>query len=93
MPKYVGKSPSENGPAVQEIGVLAVGDDEQGGPLAVTGDVGTQARAGAAAPDKYGKVVFVAKLKVTQYRRFIAGVSGEAYLLHVSFGISHHYQS
>ena len=73
--------------------MLAVGDDEQRSPLAVTGDVGTQARAGAAAPDKYSKVVFKAKLKVTQYRRFIAGVSGEAYLLHVSFGISHHYQS
>ena len=33
------------------------------------------------------------KLKVTQYKRFIAWVSEEAYLLHVSFGISHHYQS
>ena len=93
MPKYVGKSLSENGLAIQEIGVLAVGDDEQGGLLAVTGDVGTQAHTGEAATDKYSKIIFKAKLKVTQYRRFIAGVSGEAYLLHVSFGISHHYQS
>ena len=67
MPEYVGKSPSANGPAVREIGVLAVGDNEQGGPLAMTGDVGTQAHAGAAARDKYSKVLFKATLKVTQY--------------------------
>ena len=33
----------------------------------MTGGVGTQARAGAAAWDKYSKVLFKAKLKVTQY--------------------------
>ena len=33
----------------------------------MTGDVGTQARAGAAARDKYSKLLFKAKLKVTQY--------------------------
>ena len=67
MPEYVGKSPSANGPAVWEIGVLAVADSEQGGPLAMTGDVGTQAHAGAATRDKYSKILFKATLKVTQY--------------------------
>ena len=56
MPEYVGKSPSENGTAIQEIGVLAVGNDEQGGPLAMTGDIGTQAHAGVAARDKYSNL-------------------------------------
>ena len=67
MSKYIEKNPSENSPAVRETGVLAVGNNEQGGPLAMTGGVGTQARAGAAARDKYSKVLFKAKLKVTQY--------------------------
>ena len=67
MPEYVGKSPSANGPAVREIGMLAVTDSEQGGLLAMTGDVGTQPHAGAATRDKYSKVLFKAMLKVTQY--------------------------
>ena len=40
MPEYVGKSLSVNGAAIQEIGMLAVGNDEQGGLLAMTGDIG-----------------------------------------------------
>ena len=39
----------------------------QGGPLAMTGDVGTQAHMEAAAWDKYSTVLFKAMLKVTQY--------------------------
>ncbi|KAI5985965.1 hypothetical protein EDD15DRAFT_2200344 [Pisolithus albus] len=41
--EHVEKSPTPNGPAVREICVLAVGDDEQGGMLAVTGVAGTSA--------------------------------------------------
>ncbi|KAI5985264.1 hypothetical protein EDD15DRAFT_2200722 [Pisolithus albus] len=41
--EHVEKSPMPNGPAVREICVLAVGDDEQGGMLAVTGVAGTSA--------------------------------------------------
>ena len=56
MPEYVGKSPSANGPAVWEIGMLTM-----------TGDVSTQPHAEAATWDKYSKVLFKAMLKVTQY--------------------------
>ncbi|KIK13277.1 hypothetical protein PISMIDRAFT_18087 [Pisolithus microcarpus 441] len=46
MSHHAEKSPTPNGSAVLEIWVLAVGDDEHGSVLAVTGGVGTFARAG-----------------------------------------------
>ncbi|KAI5985880.1 hypothetical protein EDD15DRAFT_2200411 [Pisolithus albus] len=43
LAEYVEESPTPNGSAVLEICVLAVGDDEHGGVLAVTSDAGTSA--------------------------------------------------
>ncbi|KAI6016950.1 hypothetical protein BKA83DRAFT_4481347 [Pisolithus microcarpus] len=50
LPEHVKKNPSANYSAVPEIRVRAVGDDERGGELVVTGDVGTRATAEPVAP-------------------------------------------
>ncbi|KAI5994760.1 hypothetical protein EDD15DRAFT_2195892 [Pisolithus albus] len=54
--EYVEESPTPGGFAVHEIWLLAVGDDEQGGVLTMTGVAGTSASRARELSDKYSEM-------------------------------------